>query len=73
MCSVITSYDQLPIVLSVKTVAKALGVSESKAYELFRSKDFPVIILGRRKLVAKDKLIEWLNMKAGTGTFELGR
>lgn len=73
MCSVITSYDQLPIVLSVKTVAKILGISESKAYELFRSKDFPVIILGRRKLVAKDKLIEWLNMKAGTGTFELGR
>lgn len=73
MCSVITSYDQLPIVLSVKTVAKALGISESKAYELFRSKDFPVITLGRRKLVAKDKLIEWLNMKAGTGTFELGR
>lgn len=73
MNSTFTTFDQLPIVLSAKTMAKALGISESKAYEIFRSKDFPVIILGRRKLVAKDKLIEWLNMKAGTGTFELGR
>ena len=69
----ITSYDQLPIMLSAKTVASALGISESKAYEIFRSKDLPVIVLGRRKIVAKDKLIEWLNKKADTGAFDIGR
>ena len=73
MKSNFTSFDQLPIMLSAKTVATALGISESKAYELFRSKGFPVIILGRRKLVAKDKLIDWLNKKAGSDTFNLGR
>lgn len=73
MQSTITSYDQLPIMLSAKNVANALGISESKAYELFRSKGFPVIVLGRRKLVAKDKLIEWLNKKANTETFDLSR
>ncbi len=72
MKSIITSYDQLPIMLSAKNVANALGISESKAYELFRSKGFPVIVLGRRKLVAKDKLIEWLN-KQSVETFDLGR
>lgn len=73
MKSTITSYDQLPIMLSAKNVANALGISESKAYELFRSKGFPVIVLGRRKLVAKDKLIEWLNKKANAETFDLSR
>lgn len=73
MKSTFTSFEQLPIMLSAKTVATALGISESKAYELFRSKDFPVIVLGRRKLVAKDKLIDWLNKKAGTGAFDIGR
>lgn len=73
MKSTFTSFDQLPIMLSAKTLASALGISESKAYEIFRSKGFPAIVLGRRKLVAKDKLIEWLNQKAGTGAFDLGR
>lgn len=72
MQSTFTSFDQLPIMMSAKTVATALGISESKAYEIFRSKGFPVIVLGRRKIVAKDKLIEWLNKKA-TDTFDLGR
>lgn len=72
MQSTFTSFDQLPIMMSAKTVATTLGISESKAYEIFRSKGFPVIVLGRRKLVAKDKLIEWLNKKA-TDTFDLGR
>ena len=53
MKSTFTSFDQLPIMLSAKTVASALGISESKAYEIFRSKGFPVIVLGRRKLVLR--------------------
>lgn len=73
MQSTFTSFDQLPIMMSAKTVATALGISESKAYEIFRSKGFPVIVLGRRKIVAKDKLIEWLNRKADTETFDLSR
>ena len=73
MKSTFTTFDQLPIMLSAKTMASALGISESKAYEIFRSKGFPVVRLGRRKLVAKDKLIEWLNKKAGAGTLDLGR
>ncbi len=72
MKSIFTNYEQLPIILSAKNVANALGISESKTYELFRSKDFPVIVLGRRKLVAKDKLIEWLN-KQSDETFDLIR
>lgn len=64
-----TSFEQVPVVIDAKTLSKVMGISLSKAYELFRSKDFPCISLGRRKIVPKDKLIEWLNNSAGAFDF----
>ena len=60
-----TSFDQVPVVIDAKTLSKVMGISLSKSYELFRSKGFPCISLGKRKIVPKDKLIEWLNDFAG--------
>ena len=56
-----TSYDQLPIMLSVTEVAKFLGISRTNAYELIHTKGFPKIQLGKRIVIPKDKLLEWLN------------
>lgn len=64
-----TNFDQVPVVIDAKTLAIVMGISRSKAYELFRSKGFPCIEIGKRKIVPKDKLIEWLNKSAGAFDF----
>lgn len=56
-----TSYDQLPIMLSVTEVAKFLGISRTNAYELIHAEGFPKIQLGKRIVIPKDKLLDWLN------------
>lgn len=56
-----TSYDQLPIMLSVTEVARFLGISWTNAYELIHTEGFPQIQLGKRIVIPKDKLLEWLN------------
>ena len=56
-----TSYDQLPIMLSVTDMAKFLGISRTNAYELIHTAGFPKIQLGKRIVIPKDKLLEWLN------------
>lgn len=66
---IFTSFDQVPVVIDAKTLSKVMGISQSKAYELFRSKGFPCIAIGKRKIVPKDKLIEWLNKSAGAFDF----
>lgn len=56
-----TSYDQLPIMLSVTEVARFLGISRTNAYELIHTEGFPKIQLGKRIVIPKDKLLVWLN------------
>ena len=54
------SYDELPLFLNVATVAKVLGVSPSSGYELMHDSDFPVLKVGSRMVVPKEKFIEWV-------------
>lgn len=56
-----TSLDQLPLALSAEEVAQVLGISRANAYVLMRSKGFPTISIGKRLVVPKDKLIDWIN------------
>ena len=58
-----TTYEQLPLMLSVPDVAAVLGISRAAAYELARSKDFPSLRIGTRIVVPKDQFIEWVNRK----------
>lgn len=59
-----TSYDELPLMLSVPQVAAVLGISRAGAYELARSQGFPSISIGARIVVPKDKFILWIEEKA---------
>ena len=43
MNKVYTSYDELPIMLSVPQLATALGISRSGAYALVQSAGFPAL------------------------------
>ena len=52
---------------SVKEAAEALGVSESKMYQIIRTDGFPLIELGGRKLVSVAGLARWVDNMASGG------
>ena len=54
------NYDELPLFLNVATVAKVLGISPSSGYELMHETDFPVLKIGNRLVVPKEKFVEWV-------------
>ena len=54
------SYDELPLFLNAATVAKVLGISPSSGYELIHEPDFPVLKIGSRLVVPKEKFVEWV-------------
>ena len=61
MSKIYTSYDELPIMLSVPQLAAVLNISRSSAYALVRSEGFPALKIGSRIVVPKDKLLCWIN------------
>ena len=54
------SYEELPLFLNAATVARVLGVSPSSGYELMHEPDFPVLKVGSRLVVPKEKFVEWV-------------
>jgi predicted DNA-binding transcriptional regulator AlpA len=56
-----TSLDQLPITLRADELAAVLGISRAGAYTLMRSKGFPIIFIGKRMVVYRDKFIQWMD------------
>ena len=48
------------IVYSISEVAKLLDISRSYAYQMVRDETLPVLNLGRRKVVPKIQLEEWI-------------
>ena len=63
--SVYKSYDELPLFLNSELVAKVLGVSPSSGYELMHEPDFPVLRVGSRMVVPKEKFIQWAEEQSG--------
>ena len=54
------NYDELPLFLNAETVAKLLGISISRSYELMHEKGFPSLRIGSRLIVPKEKFREWV-------------
>ena len=63
--SSIQSYDDLPLFLNVNLVAQVLGVSISTAYEVMHEPGFPVLRVGSRMVVPKEKFIQWAEAQSG--------
>ena len=61
----ILSYDDLPLFLNANLVAQVLGVSISTAYEVMHGPGFPVLRVGSRMVVPKEKFIQWAEEQAG--------
>ena len=59
--SIYKSYGELPLFLNAETVAKVLGISPSSGYELIHEPDFPVLKVGSRMVVPKEKFVEWVS------------
>ena len=59
------SYDDLPLFLNANLVAQVLGVSPSTAYELMHEPGFPVLRVGSRMVVPKEKFIQWADAQSG--------
>ena len=59
------SFDQLPITIQAEDIAAILGISRAGAYTLMRSKGFPTIYVGKRRMIVlRDKFIAWLDEQA---------
>ena len=60
-------YSELPLFLNAELVAKVLGVSLSSGYELMHEPGFPVLKIGNRMGVPKEKFIRWVEQNTGGG------
>lgn len=59
------SYDDLPLFLNAAIVAKVLGIAPSGGYDLMHDPDFPVLKVGSRMVVPKEKFREWVEQHTG--------
>ncbi len=63
--STYNSFDDLPLFLNAETAAALLGVSISSMYELMHEKGFPVLRIGSRLVIPKEKLQAWVEQRIG--------
>ena len=66
--SIYKNYEELPLFLNAELVAKVLGVSPSSGYELMHEPGFPVLKVGSRIVVPKEKFIQWVEQDTTGGT-----
>ena len=59
------SYDDLPLFLNAELVAQVLGISQAGAYDLLHSEGFPVLKIGTRMVVPKEKFRKWVEEHTG--------
>ncbi len=62
------NYDDLPLFLNASLVAQVLGVSPSSGYELMHEPGFPILKIGNRMVVPKEKFIQWVEQNTAGGT-----
>ena len=62
------SYDELPLFLNAEMVANVLGVSSTVCYEMMHAGKLPVIRIGNRLIVPKEKFLEWIEKNTSGGT-----
>ena len=60
-------YSELPLFLNAELVAKVLGVSPSSSYELMHEPGFPILKIGNRMVVPKEKFIQWVEQNTSGG------
>lgn len=60
------TFEDLPQVPTVQQVASFLGVNQNTIYEQIKRGQFPAAIsIGRRRIISKAKLAEWMGIPYG--------
>lgn len=60
--------EQIPKkVYSVPEAASVLGISTTKMYQLIRSQGFPVIVIGKRRVIPIKDFEQWMTKQAASG------
>ena len=62
------NYDDLPLFLNASMVSQVLGVSPSSGHELMHEPGFPILKIGNRMVVPKEKFIQWVEQNTAGGT-----
>ena len=57
---------ELPFSMRAADLARALIVSQSRAYEIMNTPGFPAVRVGRTKIVTKPALTDWLKENQAT-------
>lgn len=52
---------------SVQEAAKVVGISAPRMYDLVHSQGFPAIFIGKRIIIPRDKLHQWIDAEAEKG------
>ena len=52
--------EEVPMYLSAKEIVKVLGLSLSNVYDIMRGIDFPLTVVGGRRMVQREKFFAWL-------------
>ena len=55
------SLEELPLMMNMTDVAAVLGISRAGAYKLVHCADFPVVQIGKRNVVSREKFLDWLD------------
>ena len=58
--------EELPCSMRAPDLARALNVSQSRAYEIMNIPGFPAVKVGRTKIVTKPALRDWLEAQQST-------
>ena len=60
------SMEELPLMLNANDIMNVLGISRAFAYNIMHDKSLPVIVIGKRRVVNKDKFFTWLQKREHT-------
>ena len=55
-----SNYEDLPLMLNAEDIQAVMNISRAGAYQLMHREDFPVIMIGKRIVVPRDKFLEWV-------------
>ena len=61
--SIYKSYDELPLMLNMKQLANLLGISDARAYEQIQEEGVPALRIGKRIVVPKEELQNWISAR----------
>ena len=62
-----TNYEDLPLMLNAEDIQAVMNISRAGAYQLMHREDFPVIMIGKRMVVPRDKFLEWVQQSTNGG------